>query len=159
VQIVRLSEGVSVPNFLLIVAHSSSIICLKLSKSGKLLATASEKGTLIRVWDVASCMLLNELRRGTDQATIYSLAFSNDESRMAVSSDKGTIHVFNLIPTETDTSSSVVSGNRVSVFSSFSSYLPKYFSSEWSWASFSLPVGTLHFLKSKNLHVLFHFLD
>jgi WD40 repeat protein len=148
VQIVKLLDSQSV-RISLIVAHSSSIICLKLSKSGKLLATASEKGTLIRIWDVASSTLLNELRRGTDYATIYSLAFSNDEARIAVSSDKGTIHIFNLLSTETDPSSSVASGNRVSLFSSLSSYLPKYFSSEWSWASFSLPVGKLYKLRNR----------
>jgi WD40 repeat protein len=37
-----------------------------------------------------------QVRRGADRAEIYSLAFSNNLQYLAVSSDKGTIHVFNL---------------------------------------------------------------
>jgi hypothetical protein len=40
--------------------------------------------------------LAQELRRGADQARIYSLAFSKDCAWLAVSSDKGTVHVFAL---------------------------------------------------------------
>ncbi len=39
---------------------------------------------------------VQELRRGADQARIYSLAFSKDCAWLAVSSDKGTAHVFAL---------------------------------------------------------------
>jgi WD40 repeat protein len=39
---------------------------------------------------------LLQVRRGADRAEIYSLAFSNNLQYLAVSSDKGTIHVFNL---------------------------------------------------------------
>lgn len=37
-----------------------------------------------------------QVRRGADRAEIYSLAFSANNQWLAVSSDKGTIHVFNL---------------------------------------------------------------
>lgn len=36
------------------------------------------------------------MRRGADRAEIYSLAFSSTAQWLAVSSDKGTVHVFNL---------------------------------------------------------------
>jgi hypothetical protein len=39
---------------------------------------------------------LQELRRGADQARIFSLSFSKDCAWLAVSSDKGTVHVFSL---------------------------------------------------------------
>jgi WD40 repeat protein len=39
---------------------------------------------------------LLQVRRGADRAEIYSLAFSSNLQYLAVSSDKGTIHVFNL---------------------------------------------------------------
>ena len=42
------------------------------------------------------CFVLLQVRRGADRAEIYSLAFSNNLQYLAVSSDKGTIHVFNL---------------------------------------------------------------
>ena len=36
------------------------------------------------------------MRRGADRAEIHSLAFSGNNQWLAVSSDKGTIHVFSL---------------------------------------------------------------
>lgn len=36
------------------------------------------------------------MRRGADRADIYSLAFSTNMQWLAVSSDKGTVHVFHL---------------------------------------------------------------
>lgn len=38
---------------------------------GTRVATASVKGTLIRVWDTTRKILLVELRRGSDVATVY----------------------------------------------------------------------------------------
>ena len=150
------------PPVSILIAHTSSLACLQLSPSGTLLATASEKGTLIRVWHVQTLRLVSEVRRGTDRALIYCIAFSKDESRIAESSDKGTVHVFNLhqhqqqaqepsqeqqhqeqqqnqeqLLTEGGTATA---SNRQSILSNFSPYLPKYFSSEWSFSSFSLPV-------------------
>ena len=37
-----------------------------------------------------------QVRRGADRAEIYSLAFSSTAQWLAVSSDKGTVHVFSL---------------------------------------------------------------
>lgn len=37
-----------------------------------------------------------QVRRGADRAEIYSLAFSSSAQWLAVSSDKGTVHVFSL---------------------------------------------------------------
>ena len=54
-----------------IAAHDHEIACIALSPTGSLLATASGKGTLIRVWDTANRIKLTELRRGADPASIY----------------------------------------------------------------------------------------
>ncbi|KAJ0979844.1 hypothetical protein J5N97_015318 [Dioscorea zingiberensis] len=131
-----------------IFAHNSSIACFALSQDGDLLATASSKGTLIRVFSTSNGSLLQELRRGADRAEIYSLAFSDDKEWLAVSSDKGTVHVFRLKvnsgSTESATSHSSTEQN-TSTFGSFPSILkgvlPKYFHSEWSVAQFRLPEG------------------
>ena len=53
-------------------------------------------GTLIRVWDTVSKQRIAEFRRGADPAQIYSIAFSKDSSFLAVTSDKGTLHLFAL---------------------------------------------------------------
>lgn len=80
----------------LITAHKTSLSCLALNMDGTRLATASEKGTLIRIFDTATGTPLQELRRGADSAEIYSIAFNFNSAWLAVSSDKGTIHVFKL---------------------------------------------------------------
>ncbi|XP_051141556.1 autophagy-related protein 18a-like isoform X2 [Andrographis paniculata] len=137
----------------LISAHNSRIACLALSQNGNLLATASTKGTLIRVFDTDNGSLLQEVRRGADRADIYSLAFSPTSEWLAVSSDKGTIHVFSLKakvkvdPESGNESSNSPNPNSWSVtsipkLSFIKGFLPKYFSSEWSVAQFRLPEGT-----------------
>ncbi|KAI7549422.1 hypothetical protein KC331_g3804 [Hortaea werneckii] len=81
-------------------AHTSSLRQLALSSDGALLATASEQGTLIRVFDTHSTDQLFEFRRGVDHAVILSLAFSPCGTWLASTSDKGTLHVFDLRPPE-----------------------------------------------------------
>ena len=75
-------------------AHDGDLAMLALSLDGHRLATASEKGTLVRVYDTAAATLLHEFRRGADRATIYSIAFSATNEFLACSSDKGTVHVW-----------------------------------------------------------------
>jgi WD40 repeat protein len=49
---------------------------------------------LIRIFDTDSGKILQELRRGSDQAEIYCLSFDPIYKFLASSSDKGTIHIF-----------------------------------------------------------------
>ncbi|KAL0347994.1 UNVERIFIED_CONTAM: Autophagy-related protein 18a [Sesamum angustifolium] len=93
----------------LIKAHNSDVACFALSNDGRLLATASTKGTLVRVFDTSDGRLLQELRRGSEEAEIHSLCFSSDAEWLAVSSNKGTIHVFSL---DTGSGSSVTDGSQ-----------------------------------------------
>jgi WD40 repeat protein len=78
----------------IIVAHTSALTTIAVPPSGKLLATTSDRGTLVRVWDTQSGKLLREFRRGADKAEIYGVSFRPDERELAVWSDKGTVHVF-----------------------------------------------------------------
>lgn len=81
-------------------AHNACIAAVQFNKTGQLLATASTKGTVIRVHNVADGARLYELSRGLMRnATIYSMAFSEDNKFLASSSSTGTIHIFRL-PTE-----------------------------------------------------------
>lgn len=92
VQIVELATG----NVSIIPAHSSPLRAIQLSPDGELLATASETGTLIRVYSTGNCAKVAELRRGIDPATIFSLGFSPSGTLIACTSDKSTLHVFDV---------------------------------------------------------------
>lgn len=48
------------------------------------------------LFNLKMCLLLMQVRRGADRAEIQSLAFSSAAQWLAVSSDKGTVHVFSL---------------------------------------------------------------
>lgn len=77
-------------------AHKSAIAALVLSKDGSLLATASDKGTIIRVFSVDSGVKLYQFRRGTYPTRIYSLAFSSNNQHVLATSSSGTVHIFRL---------------------------------------------------------------
>ncbi|KAI9783303.1 MAG: WD repeat domain phosphoinositide-interacting protein 3 [Peltula sp. TS41687] len=93
VQLVEWARGNVVS---IIPAHSSPLRALELSPDGELLVTASETGTLIRVFSTTNCARLEELRRGVDPAVIYALAISPSSKLLAVTSDKSTLHIFDL---------------------------------------------------------------
>jgi len=80
----------------IISAHEGEVVCIALSHCGTRVATASDKGTLIRVFDTSTGKMLQELRRGTEKAEIYSIAFNRTGQWLAVSSDRGTVHIFKL---------------------------------------------------------------
>jgi len=94
VQLIHLAETDKVSS--VIPAHNSSLAALALNVHGTRLATASEKGTLIRVYDTSTLVMLFELRRGANSAIIYSLNFSTDATRLCCSSSHGTVHIFSL---------------------------------------------------------------
>jgi autophagy-related protein 18 len=63
-----------------------------------LLATASDKGTIIRVFSVPDAHKLYQFRRGSMPSRIYSMAFNSTSTLLCVSSATETIHIFKLGP-------------------------------------------------------------
>ena len=92
VQMVEITTG----NVSIIPAHSTPLKAMEISPDGAVLATASEIGTLIRTFSTGNCARTGELRRGVDHADIYSIAFSPNSTLLAVTSDKATLHIFDL---------------------------------------------------------------
>mmetsp|Transcript_3484 Transcript_3484/g.7513 ORF Transcript_3484/g.7513 Transcript_3484/m.7513 type:complete len:375 (+) Transcript_3484:182-1306(+) len=80
----------------LIKAHDADLAQFALSADGCRLASASEKGTLIRIWNCHNGEPLRELRRGMDRAEIYCIAFNPASTFLACTSDKGTVHIYSL---------------------------------------------------------------
>ena len=61
-----------------------------------MLATASETGTIIRVFSVPKGQKLYQFRRGTLTSTIYSMSFNLGSTLLCVSSNSDTVHIFRL---------------------------------------------------------------
>lgn len=77
-------------------AHRSPLCCIALNSEGTLLATASETGTIIRVFSVPRGQKLYQFRRGTYPSTIYSMSFNLSSTLLCVSSTSETVHIFRL---------------------------------------------------------------
>lgn len=78
-------------------AHESPLAVVAFNSSGSLVSTASETGTVIRVFCVKDGQKLFEFRRGVKRsASIYSLAFSLDSVYLSCSSNTETVHIFKL---------------------------------------------------------------
>ena len=134
----------------IITAHSNMLSALTLNTEGTLLATASERGTLIRVWDTVTGEKVYEFRRGLEVVSITTLAFDLDSTRLVVCSDKGTTHVFSLMK---NTNKKQL--NRRSSLSYISGYLPAYFDSEWSSVSFEVPPNSICTFSSNSIDTIY----
>mmetsp|Transcript_15951 Transcript_15951/g.49987 ORF Transcript_15951/g.49987 Transcript_15951/m.49987 type:complete len:392 (+) Transcript_15951:80-1255(+) len=111
-------------------AHESDLARLALNGDGSLVATASDKGTLIRIFDTQTGEQLRELRRGVDRAVVYCIAFDQSSRFVACTSDKGTAHIFSIEEPAENTKSNLSFLRRVVPAGLASSYLE----SEWSFA-------------------------
>uniref|UniRef100_A0A1A9W2V6 Anaphase-promoting complex subunit 4 WD40 domain-containing protein n=1 Tax=Glossina brevipalpis TaxID=37001 RepID=A0A1A9W2V6_9MUSC len=82
---------------LIIKAHDSVLSALNFSSNGSLLATASERGTVIRVFCVKNGQRIQEFRRGVKRCVrIASLVFSNNSEYLCASSNTETVHIFKI---------------------------------------------------------------
>ena len=75
--------------------HSIARIAIGGPKGKQTLATASEKGTVIRIFDLGSTFRkLGVLLRGSSLCSMHSIAFNSDATMVASSSSNCTVHVF-----------------------------------------------------------------
>ncbi|KAI9873546.1 MAG: autophagy protein [Pleopsidium flavum] len=79
-------------------AHRSPLSCIALNNTGTLLATASDKGTIIRVFSVPDARKMYQFRRGSMPSRIYSMSFNTTSTLLCVSSATETVHIFKLGP-------------------------------------------------------------
>ncbi|ORX44472.1 hypothetical protein BCR36DRAFT_359543 [Piromyces finnis] len=159
-----------IPTFSKIQAHKSSLSCLSISLNGELVASASEQGTIIRIFNLETRQKIHEFRRGSDKAQIYCINFNKKANKICVSSNKGTIHIFNLYDNTSimawqqqlneydKNGSSYLDGGYstttmthyekkapqapLSIYSISQKIVPKYFI-ERSWAQFRLPLSNI----------------
>jgi len=91
--------------------HQGNVAALAINSDGKQLATASEKGTLIRVWNTETLEKMYELRRGVNDAKTFSINFSMDSSLLCSISSRGTCHIWKLDDSD-DRKSKFIEGKR-----------------------------------------------
>ncbi|XP_014235192.2 WD repeat domain phosphoinositide-interacting protein 2 isoform X1 [Trichogramma pretiosum] len=94
---VQIFDAINLQAKTMIPAHDSPLAALAFSPNGTKVATASEKGTVIRVFHVHDGTKLFEFRRGVKRCvSISSLSFSIDSMFLCCSSNTETVHIFKL---------------------------------------------------------------
>jgi WD40 repeat protein len=162
VKIKHYNKEINVPN---INAHDTPISYLTLNAEGNLLATSSERGTLIRIFNTLNGELIQELRRGAKTANIHFITFDLNNKFLACSSNSGTIHIFSIytsikylkengiIKDKSNNSNKKeetnIKGEKIEIPKNQKSFIGSiisvlkigisYFESEWSFAQFRLP--------------------
>eukprot|EP00730_Choanoeca_flexa_P000069 TRINITY_DN10030_c0_g3_i1.p1 TRINITY_DN10030_c0_g3~~TRINITY_DN10030_c0_g3_i1.p1 ORF type:complete len:382 (+),score=32.33 TRINITY_DN10030_c0_g3_i1:162-1307(+) len=76
-------------------AHQHALAQLALSSTGRKLASASTRGTIVRVFNARTGDQLCEFRRGLTPAIVAGLVFSRDASLLCACSDR-TAHLYHL---------------------------------------------------------------
>lgn len=94
---VSIYDTLSLSPVTMIQAHKSPVAALAINSQGTMLATASDKGTVIRVFSLPDGKRLGEYRRGTKSAKVHSINFNPAGTLLAVSSDTETVHIYNLL--------------------------------------------------------------
>lgn len=77
-------------------AHKSPLSFITFNSEGTVMATSSDKGTIIRVFSIPDGHKLYQFRRGSMPSRIYSMAFNVTSTLLCVSSASETIHIFKL---------------------------------------------------------------
>ncbi|KAK9448702.1 WD40-repeat-containing domain protein [Limtongia smithiae] len=102
-------------------AHKAPLSCIALNQDGTMLATASDKGTIVRVFSVPAGAKLYQFRRGSYPSKIYSITFNLSSTLLCVSSATDTVHIFKLSDAE-DSGNMMINGDdRRTSFSSIGS--------------------------------------
>ncbi|XP_005187858.1 WD repeat domain phosphoinositide-interacting protein 2 isoform X3 [Musca domestica] len=148
---VQIFDAINLHAKTMIPAHDSPLAALAFSPSGTEIATASERGTVIRVFSSLDGTKLFELRRGLKRCvSIASLSFSTCAEYLVSSSNTETIHIFRLDRSSADSNDTKQASDDWMGYSFFrflsktvSNYLPTQvtdvFSQGRAFASVTLP--------------------
>jgi len=128
---VALFDGVNLSALGMFPAHKGGISALVFNDDSTLLATASDKGTVIRVFSLPHLTKMFTLRRGSYPAIIYSICFAPDSSQLCVSSNHDTIHIFKLENTPTAQTNNNITSVTIPSITTMTSYLSPLTESLW----------------------------
>uniref|UniRef100_A0A8D2C4T7 WD repeat domain, phosphoinositide interacting 1 n=1 Tax=Sus scrofa TaxID=9823 RepID=A0A8D2C4T7_PIG len=151
-----LYDGHSLKTLCTIAAHEGTLAAIAFNAAGSKLASASEKGTVIRVFSVPEGQKLYEFRRGMKRyVTISSLVFSMDSQFLCASSNTETVHIFKLehLTNSRPEEPSTWSGYMGKMFLAASNYLPAQVSDMMNQDR-AFATGRLHFSGQRNICTL-----
>lgn len=77
-------------------AHESEVGALAVNYEGSLVASASIRGTIIRIFSAEDGKIMQELRRGSGKAFITSIIFHPALHLIACTSNRSSIHLFEI---------------------------------------------------------------
>ena len=83
-------------NIVTFTPQDDSVSKMSINNTGTLIVTANDAGTIIRIHSCKDGVFLQEFKRGHEKAKINYICFDNDSKLMAVSSSRGTIHIFSM---------------------------------------------------------------
>mmetsp|Transcript_8575 Transcript_8575/g.12641 ORF Transcript_8575/g.12641 Transcript_8575/m.12641 type:complete len:613 (+) Transcript_8575:37-1875(+) len=78
--------------------HDHEIMCARMNSRGSIIASISDRGTLIRITslDDDPVKKLKEFRRGIIYVIVHDLAFSHDDSMLFAYTSRNSLHVFSV---------------------------------------------------------------
>jgi hypothetical protein len=77
-------------------AHTNAVAALGINAYGTMVASASEHGTVVKIFNTSDGQIMYELRRGTIGTQISSINFRTDNKFVVVGSSNPTVHIFRL---------------------------------------------------------------
>ena len=156
--------------------HNHIVSYISLSYNGFLLATASEQGKKIRIFETITGENLQELNRGKEKADIKYISIDSKKQLIAVSSERGTIEIWSLSQSiekiknsekikksgiNLDELDEEEKNNKISNVGSVFKIIPSflgggYFKNEWSFAQVKLeePYSIFHFGEENHLVII-----
>jgi autophagy-related protein 18 len=81
----------------IIQASQSSVRCVAFNHDASLVATTSDRGTIIRVFTVPGGDKVYEFRRGLQTAKITALSFNANSSLLCASTDHNSVHIYEML--------------------------------------------------------------
>jgi autophagy-related protein 18 len=77
-------------------AHKSPVLRISINFNGDMLCSSSCKGTIIRVFNLPKGDKIITYKRGMSSAYIFCINFSLNSEKILITSDTGTLHIFDL---------------------------------------------------------------
>ena len=81
---------------LVIPAHDTEIGAMAVNPEGTLIASASARGHIIKIYSTDGGEVVQELKRGNSKAEITQIVFHPTQYILACSSSKSSIHIFEI---------------------------------------------------------------